>query len=1599
MTPMGWSRDGGSMLRAIIDLCRRQPCQENTTRQKNVAIKPARGRRLASGNTSGNRSTFNSSLLALESRIMFDGAAVAMFGAVTTEQVAQSQAEAFFWGDDATTTDSIPPAPTGEPQFVSSDQVLLYGLAGDDTSAARQEILFLTPSIHEYQQLLDDISPDVEVILLDPARDGIEQMAEALAGRTGIDAIHIVSHGTQAELTLGTAHLTLESMNGSYADELAVIGQSLGEKADLLIYGCDFGQGEQGAEAAMRLAQLTGADVAASTDDTGHVTLGGDWELEYQTGQIETGIAVSSTFQEQWVGLLPTYAEFTNYTAALEIKSDANHGQTFTHTSGTGSYTVNQISLALHKESGATAQTITIQLRDSWNGTIRGTATISSSSLTTSTAWYDLTFASVNLNDGQSYTIRVSSDTTSGKVHVGFNSSGGYSGGNRIDTNGSPLTGEDVAFKVGYVAPPNTAPTITNLSGDSLAYSEGAGAVVIEQGANALVADVDSADFNTGTLTVSFTAGSDSAEDVLTIRNQGTGGGQIGVSGSTVTYQGVTIGTFTGGSSGTNLVITFNGSATPTAVTALVKNITYQDTDTAAPTTGARTVRYVLTDGEGGTSANYDTTVTVSDVNDAPMNTVPGAQSTEEDTALVFSSGNGNQLSINDVDAGGDTVVITLTAVNGTLTLSGTTGLTFIFGDGTADAVIAFTGTVADINTALNGLSFTPTANFTGSASVQLTTSDEGHSGSGGVQSDSDTVTVTVNAVNDPPANNLPGPQGTQLNTDLIFSLGTGNQVSISDVDAGGGALQVTLTATNGTVTLSGTTGLAFTSGDGTADSTMTFTGTMADINQALNGLGFTPDFNYSGPASVQLTTDDQGNLGSGGAQSDTDMVSITVGSNNAPVVTPSGGSLSYTENDGAVLIDTGLSVTDADHPNLVTARVGITGNYVNGEDLLSFTNQLGIIGSWNAATGELTLTGSATVADYQTALRSITYTNLSVASNTASRTVSFVANDGVADGAAVTRTITIAAVNDPPVNIVPGTQTIAEDGILIFSSSNGNRISLSDMDAGTGPIQVTLTATNGTLTLLNGTIGLSFLTGDGAADSTMTFTGTVPDIDVALSDLSFTPTANFTGSASVQVTTDDQGNTGGGAQSDVDTVAITVAPVNDAPVGLPAITGTVTEDQTLTADTSGISDADGLGAFSYQWLRNGVAMGGATANTYILGDADVGALMTVRVTYTDTQGTAEGPLTSAPTAAVANVNDAPSITSNGSGATSSFDIQESIASVTTVTSTDPDGGVPAYSIVGGADAARFTINGGSGVLQFTVAPDFEAPTDVGADNVYVVTIQVDDGNGGSDQQTITITIVDAAENVPQPPTPPSLLPQNLVPPAGDPPGAGSPVSRPIIVTGPTIESLLNQSAPIVAAWFDNGSSGAVPSPFEAAAPAQEGDKTAGVSLPLMREMKGLLDAVPPLIQRGSEQVERAFYHQALAETTARISASFRNTLNSLEEDLQQAMGSSESQRQLIVRVAAVGGITLTAGLITWLLQSGSLLASLASTLPAWRHFDPLPVVFDGDQARREQNAAAVQQEDRQFHGLGTLLDGEDGGQTREASLHEAIESADLDQP
>src|SRR4029079_11527176 len=122
----------------------------------------------------------------------------------------------------------------------------------------------------------------------------------------------------------------------------------------------------------------------------------------------------------------------------------------------------------------------------------------------------------------------------------------------------------------------------------------------------------------------------------------------------------------------------------------------------------------------GALNANTSVAVDVTAVNDAPTPVAPAAQSTPEDAPLIFRTSNGNAISVSDVDdadngtQGDETVQVTLSAVNGALTLSATAGLSFTFvdangigaGDGTADNTMTFRGSLANVNAALEGMSF-----------------------------------------------------------------------------------------------------------------------------------------------------------------------------------------------------------------------------------------------------------------------------------------------------------------------------------------------------------------------------------------------------------------------------------------------------------------------------------------------------------------------------------------------------------------------------------------------------------------------------------------------------------------------------------------------------------------------------------------------------------------------------------------------------------------------------------------------------------------------------------------------------------------------------
>jgi hypothetical protein len=690
-------------------------------------------------------------------------------------------------------------------------------------------------------------------------------------------------------------------------------------------------------------------------------------------------------------------------------------------------------------------------------------------------------------------------------------------------------------------------PPMLTTSASALAYAESAGPVTVDP--SLTLADPDSPTLPGATIQI--TGNYIPGEDLLAFNSPN----PWGITGTWTAATGT---------------LALSGNSSVANYQAALRSVTYENTS-QNPNTATRTVTFVTSDGNL-TSAPATRQIGVTSIDNAPVNTVPVAQSTNEDSPLVFSSTNGNPIVVSDVDAGGSAEQVTLSVTNGKLTLAQTTGLTFVTGNGASNPTMTFTGTIANINAAMNGLRFDPAANYSGAASLQIVTNDQGNTGSGGPLGANNTVAIDVIAVNDAPLNGVPGPQSTQQDTPLVFSNGNGNAVTVSDVDAGAGALSVTLTASNGTLTLGSVVPAGLTvSGQGT--SAVALAGTLADVNTALDGLTFTPMPGYTGTASLQIATDDQGNVGVGGPWTATSSVGITVSANVAPTVTTSGSALSYIEKASATAVDPGLAVSDTDSPLLDHAIVRVAANYVYGEDVLAFTDQLGIAGSWDPGTATLTLTGAANAAAYQTALRSVTYQNLSNDPSTAARTVTFVANDGTADSAVVTRAIAVTAVNDPPVNTVPGSQSTNEDTGLVFSAARGNAIRIGDPDAGSNLVQVMLTASNGILTLAQ-ISGLSFSAGiDGS--SAMTFTGTIDNINAALNGMLLGAPANYAGPASVQIVTNDQGNSGsGGPLTAADTVAVTVMSVNDAPTGADKTVATL-EDTPYTFGTADFGFSD----------------------------------------------------------------------------------------------------------------------------------------------------------------------------------------------------------------------------------------------------------------------------------------------------------------------------------------------------------------------------------------------------------------------------------------
>ena len=272
---------------------------------------------------------------------------------------------------------------------------------------------------------------------------------------------------------------------------------------------------------------------------------------------------------------------------------------------------------------------------------------------------------------------------------------------------------------------------------DPAVYIENAAAVAVNT-QPVTITDVDNTAFDGGSLTAALTAGSH-AGDGLTLIVSATPGTGIEVSGTSVSYDGTAIGTLSGNGTA-NLSVALNASADAAAVQALAGAVGFFS-DSDNPTADARTVTFTLVDGSGTAGGGHDTgsftqTVLVTAVNDAPVNTVPGAVNTSGDIDQAIAG-----LSVSDSDS--TSLTTTLHVDHGTLTVAALGGAT-VGGSGT-DTVI-LTGSVAQINAALgtaNNVIYHSVAGFTGSDVLTVLTQDAGGSDTGPL-SDTDTVAIDV---------------------------------------------------------------------------------------------------------------------------------------------------------------------------------------------------------------------------------------------------------------------------------------------------------------------------------------------------------------------------------------------------------------------------------------------------------------------------------------------------------------------------------------------------------------------------------------------------------------------------------------------------------------------------------------------------------------------------------------------------------------------------------------------------------------------------------------------------------------------------------------
>ena len=575
---------------------------------------------------------------------------------------------------------------------------------------------------------------------------------------------------------------------------------------------------------------------------------------------------------------------------------------------------------------------------------------------------------------------------------------------------------------------------------------------------------------------------------------------------------------------------------------------------------------------------------------------------------------------------------------------------------------------------------------------------------------------------------------------------------------------------------------------------------------------------------------------------------------------------------------------------------------------------------------------------------------------------------------------ITVSAQNDAPVNTVPGAQTVNEDTALALSG-----ISVSDVDGNLSTVQ--LGVLNGTVTVtLQGAASIS---AGANGTSTLTLSGSQTDINATVATLSYQGSLNYTGADTLTVISTDTNSV-----TDVDTVAITVSAQNDAPVIAANSGSTVAMGGTdvITAGELQVTDVDTIPAQLTYTVTVGPVNGqleltsapGLPITSFTQADINAGLVvyvhngsLTASDSFTFTVSDGAGGNIGATTfgITVTGVNSVPTLAVNAGltvvqgltdiitvGELQVVDLDNTPAqliytvttaplngqlelstapgsAITTFTQADIDAGLVIFVHSGAAstsDSFTFTVSDGAGgtigatTFALTVTPFFPPPGGGGG------------GTGGGGGSTGGSGGTGSGTG------------------SGSGSGTGSGAGSMSIVIPPGIQPpsvLINTELPAASVPVAGASTDALPRVVTAERAVGRIEQPPVVihELP-MHQSEPLSLPAKKVLAVGHKLVER---------------------LTRLADDLERGVQERQTQTHLVGRVASFSGMALSAGFVAWILRGGSLMASFLVSMPAWRHFDPLPVLGMGESDRRKRDRKIREedeQEKKQFRGLDRVL-------------------------